>query len=138
VGRGAEVDLLFVRPDGFPDLWELKRPDQAVFQKYNDRLHQSAECSRAVGQLMEYIDMAEKERGGPGSYEALRGVNVELHRPRGVVVIGRRRDKHEHDRLALENSFFAGIRILTYDDLLEGAQEILTFLRDYRNGHADV
>lgn len=138
VGRGAKVDLLFVRHDGFPDLWELKRPDQAVFQRYGDRLHQSHDCSCAVGQLMEYIDVAEKEPGGPGSYEALRGVRVELHRPRGVVVIGRRKDERERDRLALENSFFAGITILTYDDLLEGAREILTFLRDYRNGHADV
>ncbi|HSO00344.1 MAG TPA: Shedu anti-phage system protein SduA domain-containing protein [Candidatus Nanopelagicales bacterium] len=137
VGRGAKVDLLFVRHDGFPDLWELKRPDQPVFKAYNTRLHQSEECSRAVGQLMEFIDHAEKERGGPGSYEALRGVHVALHRPRGVVVIGRRKDDREKDRLALENSFLAGITILTYDDLIEGAREILTFLRDYRNGSAD-
>jgi len=138
VARGAKVDLMFVRHEGFPDLWELKRPDQPVFQAYNTRLHQSEECSRAVGQLIEYIDMAEKERGGPGNYEALRGVQVELHRPRGFVVIGRRKDDREHDRLAMENRFLAGITILTYDDLIEGAREILTFLRDYRNGDSDA
>ncbi|WP_437668846.1 Shedu anti-phage system protein SduA domain-containing protein [Sorangium sp. So ce131] len=137
VGRGAKVDLMFVRHDGFPDLWELKRPDQPVFQAYNSRLHQSEECSRAVGQLIEYIDLAEKERGGPGSYEALRGVHVDLRRPRGFVVIGRRKDDRERDRLALENRFLAGITVFTYDDVIEGAREILTFLRDYRNGDAD-
>lgn len=136
VARGAKVDLLFVRHDGFPDLWELKRPDQPVFEAYNDRLHQSRECARAVGQLVEYIDKAEKELPGPSSYEAQRGIVVTLNRPRGYVVIGRRKDDRERDRLALENSFLAGITILTYDDLIEGAREVLTFLRDYRNGDA--
>ncbi|TKD00203.1 Shedu anti-phage system protein SduA domain-containing protein [Polyangium fumosum] len=137
VGRGAEVDLLFVRHDGFPDLWELKRPDQPVFKAYNNgRLHQSEECSRAVGQVIEYLDLAEKQPSGPNSYEVQRGIRVDLNRPRGYVVIGRRKDERERDRLALENSFLAGITILTYDDLLEGAREVLTFLRDYRNGDA--
>jgi CheY-like chemotaxis protein len=131
------VDLLFFRHDGFPDLWELKRPDQPVFQRYNERLHHSTECARAVGQLMEYMDLAEKQTGGELSYEARRGVRGSLHRPRGFVVIGRRKNKQEQDRLALDNSFMAGITILTYDDLLEGAREILTFLRDYRNGSAE-
>ncbi|AKT38655.1 Shedu anti-phage system protein SduA domain-containing protein [Chondromyces crocatus] len=137
VGRGAKVDLLFVRHDDFPDLWELKRPDQPVLKGYGDRLHLSEECARAVGQLMEYIDLAEKERAGPNSYEARKGLQVRLERPRGVVVIGRRSDDRERDHLALQNSFLAGISILTYDDLLDSAREILTFLRDYRNGDAD-
>lgn len=137
VGRGEKVDLMFVRHDGFPDLWELKRPDQPVLKAYNTHLHQSEECSRAVGQLMEYIDAAEKQLSGPSTYEARRGIRVDLYRPRGVVVIGRRKDDRERDHLALENSFLAGITILTYDDLIEGAREILTFLRDYRNGDAD-
>lgn len=136
IGRGAKVDLFFVRHDGFSDLWELKRPDQDVFKAYNDRLHQSDECARAVGQLVEYIDMAEKQHSGPSSYEAIRGISVALHRPRGFVVIGRRKDEREKDRLALENSFFAGITIYTYDDLIENAYEVLKFLRDYRNGNS--
>ena len=136
IDRGMKVDLLFVRHDGFPDLWELKRPDQSVFQNYNERLHHSTECARAVGQLMEYIDLAEKQTQGPFSFEARRGMNMSLHRPRGVVVIGRRVNDRERDRLALDNSFLSGISIRTYDDLLEDAEEILTFLRDYRNGKA--
>lgn len=135
VDRGAAVDLLFVRHDGFPDLWELKRPDQPVFEPYNTRLHQSKECSTAVGQMIEYLDMAEKQVSRPNSYEATRGLRVDLNRPRGYVVIGRRKDDRERDRLALENRFLSGITILTYDDLIEGAREVLLFLRDYRNGN---
>jgi hypothetical protein len=138
IDRGLKVDLLFVRGDGFPDLWEIKRPDQDVFQPYHERLHHSTECARAVGQLMEYIDLAEKQTGSALSYEVRKGIRVSLHRPRGVVVIGRRKTQREQDRLALDNSFMAGITILTYDDLLDGAREILTFLRDYRNGNAEI
>lgn len=138
IERGTKVDLLFQRPDGFVDLWELKRPDQPVFQAYNERLHQSAECARAVGQLMEYIDLAEKQTGGVLSLEARRGLRFALHRPRGVVVIGRRKDERERDYLALHNSFFAGISVRTYDDLVERARGVLTFLRDHRNGSFDV
>jgi CheY-like chemotaxis protein len=137
IDRGLKVDLLFMRHDGFPDIWELKRPDQPVFKTYNDRMHHSTECARAVGQLMEYIDLAEKQTGGELSFEARTGFAGSLHRPRGVVVIGRRASRWERDRLALDNSFMAGITILTYDDLIEGAREILTFLRDYRNGSVE-
>jgi CheY-like chemotaxis protein len=138
IERGMKVDLLFERPDGFVDLWELKRPDQPVFQPYNERLHQSVECARAVGQLIEYIDLAEKQTGSRLSLEARRGHRFALHRPRGVVVIGRRKDERERDLLALHNSFLAGITIRTYDDLIERARGVLTFLRDHRNGSFDL
>jgi CheY-like chemotaxis protein len=138
IERGTKVDLLFHRPDGFVDLWELKRPDQPVFQSYNERLHQSTECARAVGQLMEYIDLAEKQTGGALSLEARRGMRFSLHRPRGVVVIGRRKDERERDYLALHNSFLAGISIRTYDDVIDRARGVLMFLRDHRNGSFDT
>jgi hypothetical protein len=54
-----------------------------------------------------------------------------------VVLIGRRASKREQDKLALYNSFMAGIAVMTYDDLIEDARQVLTFLRDYRNGAAD-
>lgn len=38
ISRGAKIDLLAIRQDGFPDLWELKRPGDAVFMSYNHRL----------------------------------------------------------------------------------------------------
>ncbi|AUX23623.1 hypothetical protein SOCEGT47_041500 [Sorangium cellulosum] len=135
--RGVKVDLLFIRHDDFPDIWELKRPDQPVFKGYGDRLHHSEECARAVGQVMEYIDLAEKQTGGPLSYEVRKGLRVSLHRPRGFVVIGRTGSQRERDRLALDNSFMAGITLMTYDDLIEEARQVLTFLRDYRNGSAE-
>lgn len=135
IARGAEIDLLAIRRDGFPDLWELKRPEHPVFTRYNQWLHHSVECARAVGQLMHYYDAAQREpQPGKLSYDDRRGVPVELHRPRGFVVIGRNRSEQERERLRLENGFFAGITILTYDDLIERAEQFLSFLQRYKNG----
>jgi CheY-like chemotaxis protein len=145
VSRGAEIDLFAVRHDGFPDLWELKRPDQPVFENYNGWLHHSRECARAIGQLMEYYDLSRLERSeGSRTYEARRGVSVQLNRPRGFVVIGRydedvEKGRQQRDRLRLENSFFSGLTIMTYDDLVERAEQFLDFLQRsrHRDGEAE-
>jgi DNA-binding NarL/FixJ family response regulator len=134
VTRGGQIDLLAVRWDGFSDLWELKRPSDPVFKDYNGWLHHSVECARAIGQLMHYYDAAEKERPDALGYEGRRGLSIQLHRPRGFVVIGRYEDEAQRERLRLENSFLAGLGVLTYDDLIERAEQFLTFLQGYRNG----
>lgn len=134
ITRGGEIDLLAIRWDGFPDLWELKRPSDPIFKEYNGWLHHSVECARAIGQLMSYYDAAEKELPNALGYEGRRGITVHLHRPRGFVVIGRYKNDAERERLRLENSFLAGLAVLTYDDLIERAEQFLTFLLQHRNG----
>jgi CheY-like chemotaxis protein len=138
ITRGGEIDLLAVRRDGFSDLWELKRPSDLVFKDYNGWLHHSVECARAIGQLMSYYDAAEKELPGPLGYEGRRRLPIQLHRPRGFIVIGRYRSAAERERLRLENSFLAGLTVLTYDDLIERAEQFLLFLQSYRNGDEPV
>jgi hypothetical protein len=54
------------------------------------------------------------------------------------VVIGRSGSQRERDRLALDNSFMAGITLMTYDDLVEEARQVLLFLRDFRNGGGEA
>jgi CheY-like chemotaxis protein len=136
IARGAKIDLLAVRQDGFADLWELKRPEDPVFCRYNQWLHHSTECARAIGQLMHYYDAATREaRPGRLTYDERRGVSVDLGRPRGFVVIGRYANEAERERLRLENGFLAGLTILTYDDLVERAEQRLTFLQQHRNGN---
>ncbi|WP_170229474.1 Shedu anti-phage system protein SduA domain-containing protein [Polyangium fumosum] len=135
ISRGMKVDLLAVRQDGFADLWELKRPSDSIFSDYNGLMHHSVECARAIGQIMQYHDAAAREpRQGLLHHDMRRGVSMELHRPRSYVVIGRYRDARERERLRLENSFLAGLAILTYDDLIERAEQLLGFLSRYRNG----
>jgi CheY-like chemotaxis protein len=138
ITRGGEIDLLAVRWDGFSDLWELKRPSDPVFKDYNGWLHHSIECARAIGQLMSYYDAAEKETPGRLTYEGRRGLPLQLHRPRGFVVIGRYQSEAERERLRLENSFLAGLAVLTYDDLIERAEQFLTFLHRHRGSDASL
>lgn len=134
IARGAKIYILAIRHDGFPDLWELERPGDPLFSDYNQWKHHSTECAKALGQLMEYCDLAEKEPPWRRSYDARRGVTMQIHRSRGVVVIGRYHDDGERERLRLENRFLAGLTIMTYDDLVERAESFLRFLQQYRNG----
>ncbi|HWO21824.1 MAG TPA: Shedu anti-phage system protein SduA domain-containing protein [Kofleriaceae bacterium] len=138
ITRGGAIDLLAVRWDGFSDLWELKRPGDPIFKDYNGWLHHSVECARAIGQLMSYHDAAEKELPSPLGYEGRRGLSIHLHRPRGFVVIGRYESAAARERLRLENSFLAGLTVLTYDDLIERAEQFLLFLQSYRNGDEPI
>ncbi len=141
IARGAEIDLLGVRADGYTDLWELKRPDQAIFRTYNQWLHYSLDCAKAQGQLMEYIRLAMAEPSGhPRGVDRRRGLIAHTHRPRGFVVIGRySQDADEaakqRDWLHMSNSFLAGLQVLTYDDVVEQAEQLVEFVRDARNGH---
>lgn len=134
ISRGAQIDLLAIRHDGFPDLWELKLPSAPLFQPYNQWKHHSKDCALALGQLMEYCALAERETQGGRTYDERRGISMQLHRPRGFVVIGRYQDEDDRERLRLENRFYAGISILTYDDVIERAESFLLFLQRYRNG----
>lgn len=136
IDGGASVDLLAVRWDDFADLWELKLPSDPLFGKYGDQwLHHSAKCAEAIGQLMHYYDLAEKKTPHRFSYQARHGLSAQIHRPRGFVVIGRYGDNPAYrERLRLENSFLAGLTVLTYDDLIERAEQFLLFLQSYRNG----
>lgn len=140
ITRGGAIDILAIRHDDFADLWELKRPSDPLFQKYNQWLHHSTECAKAIGQLMEYYDCALRERDrGRGSYEKRHSIAADLYRPRGFIIIGRYSSepeaaRDERERLRLENSFLAGISILTYDDLIERAEQFLDFLHRHRNG----
>lgn len=136
VTRGGKVDILAVRHDGFPDLWELKLPSDPIFADYNQWRHHSIECARALGQLIEYLDGAEKEPSLPRNYDGRRGLAVNLYRPRGFVVIGRHQSDGDRDRLRLENRYLSGLTILTYDDVIERAETFLLFLQQYRNGSA--
>ncbi len=140
VGRAAEIDILAVRQDGFADLWELKRPDTPLFKTYGQWLGHSPDCASAIGQLMHYYDAAAREpQGGALHFESRRGMSLSLNRPRGFVVLGRysadpETARIERERLRLENSFYAGLTILTYDDLVERARSLLDFLLRHRNG----
>lgn len=134
IARGAEIDILAIRHDGFPDLWELKKPGDKLFDDYNQWKYHSRACSKAIGQLMEYCDEMGRESPSARNYDRRRGVDMANNRPRGFVVIGRHDGEQSRDRLRLENRFFAGLTILTYDDLAERAERFLQFLQTYRNG----
>lgn len=143
ISRGAKVDLFALRHDGFPDLWELKRPHDAVFTRYNDWWCHSSETSRGMGQLFEYCDLVRDEPSRSRGYDSRKGLGpVSMNRARGFLVIGRytgtdAERKQLRDRIRLENSYYAGVTLLTYDDLVESAEQRLSLIHGYRPDQVD-
>ncbi|MEZ4306743.1 MAG: DUF4263 domain-containing protein [Polyangiaceae bacterium] len=125
VARGGQIDLYAIRHDGFPDLWELKPRADPIFGRYNDccNYHSDA-CARAIGQLMEYFDEAEKNaRAGSLSYEGRKGIDVIAHRPRGFVVIGRYSKEPEEQRFQRERPAGEQLRRSDGDDVRRSARK---------------
>lgn len=138
VSRGAQVDILAVRHDDFPDLWELERPQDPVFRVHDGWYRHGEATAKAFGQMVEYCDLARRNPQIMRGYDARKGLGaIELSRPRGFLVIGRYTGslderKAQRDRVRLENSYYAGLTLMTYDDLIERAEHFLAFIHGYR------
>jgi hypothetical protein len=129
VPLGAEyvTDFVLRLPDDHYVLVEIERASHAL---YTQASNPTAAFSHAVQQVQDWLDW---------SYEHLsylRQRYPEIHQPQGLVVIGRRESMTVRGRRALrrhnaENS----VRVITYDDLLDGVRAIANNL-DRSSGSA--
>lgn len=129
IALGDQVDLLLKQTGlGLRDIYELKRPDQKVL--FWDESHRSYywanEASKAIGQCHRYLD-ALHEAAGRGLRDH---PEIVAYHPKAVIVIGRSRDWSEAKSGALHglNARLHGILIMTYDQLLAQARQLLEVL----------
>lgn len=91
-----------------------------------------------MGQIIDYCDIARQEPQLRRGYDARKGLGpIAMNRPRGFLVIGRYTGTNPEqdalrDRVRLENSYYAGLTLLTYDDLVERAEQNLGLIHRYR------
>ncbi len=122
LGTEYEMDYALEHATGLVDLVEIEASTHRLFTKKGDPRQA---LIHAEQQVLDWLDWL--ERHGMYARENLPG----LVQPVGYVVIGRSIDLSEEDRKRLRrrNSFFRGnIRILTYDDLLGRARNLLGVL----------
>lgn len=131
IAIGDSVDgLIEQTANGLRDLFELKRPDMEPM-KY-DSTHKcyfwSRDVSMAIGQCHRYLDVLHEE--------AAKGLRdhpeVVAYHPRATIVIGRSNDWSEAQLRALHglNARLHGISVMTYDQLLAQAEQLLKTLQD--------
>lgn len=118
LGAEYEMDYALVRVSGLVDLIEIEASSIPIFNRKGDP---SKYLVHAEQQVLNWLEWLEKNHSYAKEY--LPG----LIRPKGFVVIGRAStlSKDECLKLKIRNKIFSdSLEILTYDDLLDRAQNI--------------
>jgi hypothetical protein len=118
LGAEYEMDYALERVSGLYDLIEIEASNLHIFNNKGDP---SKFLIHAEQQVLNWLEWLEKNY--PYAQEHLPG----LMRPKGYVIIGRNSSlsTNEYRKLMLRNKIFSeSLEILTYDDLLNRAQNI--------------
>ncbi len=99
---------------------ELKPSSEPVFRKDYEP---SARLAEAFGQLIRYM---EATIAISHSTEQSRTEGIAELKPWGYIVIGRNRDKDDFEKIKRVNSYLHRIEIVTYDDLLLKAKQVIS------------
>ena len=124
----SEADIVLETADGFLSLIEIKRPKSCYKLFRYDKSHRcyfpSAEFSSAIGQCLIYLQRMEDFKK---TIEDMHSVRV--LRPRVRLIIGRSKDfdQEEIEALHFINSSLSNIDVMTYDQLLENGNRIISY-----------
>jgi hypothetical protein len=125
LGSEYEMDYALERLDGVVDLLEIEASTHRLFTQAKNPTQHVVHAEQQVLDWLDWIDTnGEYARTGP---KGLAG----LVRPVGYVLIGRSTDWSDDDfaRLRRRNQALSGsIRVVTYDQLLEHARNLLSRL----------
>jgi hypothetical protein len=129
---GNRIDFLLQRYDTFYDVIELKLPDCKLFVGTGDKKLSYQEISRkytmssdlkdATSQIIGYLEKYELDKTNI-NWET----NKSIHKPRGIIVLGRS-DKKDLRALKTLNSYFHNIEIWTYDDIIRIANNFIEII----------
>jgi len=109
------VDFLLQRFDSSWEIVELKLPAEDIF---TNQLNVTAKVTSAISQIQNAQEFMLK------NYEFLKtSEDIEVFKPRGVLVISNRLSNEEKDRLEIINKSYSDITIVTYQDLLQKARK---------------
>jgi hypothetical protein len=137
-GASGIPDRRLKRIDGLSDLLEIKLPSAELLRTdERGRRYISPALSEALGQLMGYLEYFNSSYQtvfeDDTREERLEDLYGSYYKPKGILLIGRRiapksrtGSNAEPKRLRRLLSYFHWIDVLTYDDLIERAQSLLT------------
>lgn len=124
----SQADIILETPDGFLSLIEIKRPNPKYYLFRYDKSHRcyfpTSNFSEAIGQCLIYLQRIENFKKTLEQEHSVR-----ILRPRIRLIIGRTKDfnKEENEALHFLNSSLHDIDIISYDQLLENGNRIISF-----------
>lgn len=113
--------------DNFIDVIEVKLPEVELFRydSHHNNYYSSSELTKAIAQTQNYIFELEKMTT---EEEFQTNNNCKIIKPRGIVLIGTRNELNEEEvkYLRILNSSYHNLTVITYQQLLEKAKNILS------------
>lgn len=116
-------DFLLERYDGFNDILDLKLPIPALFKEVGNKFHPRDDLSKGCSQIDTYIGYSNEN-----VEKIKKEIGRKLYRPKGILVIGRS-NINEKDRLRQYNDDLRNVRIMTYDDIIIKATNLLNTIQ---------
>lgn len=127
------ADYIMRAFDGFVDLVEIKKPNSLQFwsaTKDHNNYVPSTDLVKAITQCLNYIYAIEREAN---SVKFIEKTKSKVIKPRCILIFGRSNDWNDEQREAYRilNAAYNQISILTYDQLLDRAKNVLGIFDEY-------
>jgi hypothetical protein len=142
-GFSGNPDGRLFRIDGLSDILEVKLPNEELLRAdKKERQFISPKLAEALGQLTGYMEYYyseyTSERDDATGREILKDTYGKYYKPKGILLIGRRGKESinamsqtisaEPKNMRILLSYFHWVEVLTYDDLIERAENGLNNL----------
>ncbi|MCD8508228.1 MAG: DUF4263 domain-containing protein [Candidatus Pacebacteria bacterium] len=143
-GFSGHPDGRLLRIDGLSDILEVKLPSEELLRADDrERQYISPKLAESLGQLTGYMEYYyseySHERDDETGHEILEDRYGKYYKPKGILLIGRRGKElvknstsqtisAEPKNLRRLLSYFHWVEVLTYDDLIERAENALNNL----------
>jgi hypothetical protein len=125
-------DFLLIDQFQFVDVFEIKRPDFKClnFDKSHDNFYWSSEASQALAQVEKYIYELENHANGLIADFKSNGIEINLVRPRGYVLISKRDLLNLKGQKAykLLNNSLKNTQVIFFDDFLNNLKSKYTVI----------
>lgn len=130
---GEELDYLMRRTaDGYEEAIEIKRPDAPIVRKRGQKgLAETSNVVDAINQVDVYLASLDGDRH---KYDSEQHGYRKVEKVRGKIIIGRDPDTSAKKRLLrLLNARHNRIEVITYDQLIDNAQRMISMMVEARD-----
>jgi len=132
----STADILLVSIDGFVDIFELKKPNEALLlvDPSHKTYYPARPFAQALAQVMHYLRILNENR-----LRLEADWEEQVVRPRGILIIGRSKDwlAEQHQGWRNLTASLHNIDVLTYDHVLARMERIIS-LYDHRGPSSNV
>ncbi len=122
------MDIVPENIESFIDIIEVKLPNEELFRldQSHNNYYASSKLTKAIAQTQNYIFELEQKSV---DFEYQNKNNCKIIKPRGIVLIGSKEQLNENEQryLRVMNSSYHNIQVMTYQQLLQQANNSLSF-----------